>query len=126
MRQATARSASLSPDSSTHPSSVLLTVVVPCYNEQDAVADTVHQLQSVLASVDSFEIIVVDDGSTDRTGEILDALSSENASLRLIKHTRNRGLWRCSKERHQSFPRNLSRDHRFRRDLPERPHPRAS
>jgi SAM-dependent methyltransferase len=45
-----------------------LSVVVPCYNEQDSVATL---LERVLARPEVAEVIVVDDGSTDKTGEVL-------------------------------------------------------
>jgi glycosyltransferase involved in cell wall biosynthesis len=70
---------------------VLLTVVVPCYNEENAVSDTLRQLEQVLAQVDSHEIIAVDDGSTDRTVEILDSLVGEIPSLHVIRHHANLG-----------------------------------
>lgn len=78
-------------ESSTDGGAVLLTVVVPCYNEQDAVADTLRQLQNILAGIEPHEIIAVDDGSQDRTGEILDGLPSELPSLRVIRHSSNHG-----------------------------------
>jgi glycosyltransferase involved in cell wall biosynthesis len=70
---------------------VLLTVVVPCYNEENAVSATLRQLEGVLSAVDSYEIIAVDDGSTDGTGAILDSLVPEIESLRVIRHATNRG-----------------------------------
>jgi len=70
---------------------VLLTVVIPCYNEETAVSDTLRQLEHVLAEVESHEIIAVDDGSTDRTSEILESLIGEIPSLRIIRHRVNRG-----------------------------------
>ena len=49
-----------------------LSVVIPAYNEKEAIIDTVKQVKLVLISTDiDFELIVVNDGSTDKTGEIL-------------------------------------------------------
>ena len=75
----------------TEEEAILLSVVVPCFNEKDAVQATLHQLESTLASIASFEIIAVDDGSTDGTREILDRVAPDIATLRVIKHPSNRG-----------------------------------
>ena len=61
-----------------------LSVCVPVFNEAESIGDTLTGLRKTLP--DS-EILVVDDGSTDRTGEILDALTD----IELIRNDRNRG-----------------------------------
>jgi glycosyltransferase involved in cell wall biosynthesis len=68
-----------------------LSVVVPCFNEENAVEATLRQLERVLAAVEPYEIIAVDDGSTDGTSAILDSLTRDIASLRVIRHPFNRG-----------------------------------
>jgi glycosyltransferase involved in cell wall biosynthesis len=70
---------------------VALSVVVPCFNEKDAVEATLRQLERVLAAIGPYEIIAVDDGSTDGTGDILDGLMPEIASLHVVRHPINRG-----------------------------------
>lgn len=66
-----------------------LTVVIPCYNEVSSIEPVLERVESVgLAD----EIIIVDDGSTDGTREILQRLESQNhAHLRIIYHERNQG-----------------------------------
>lgn len=69
-----------------------LSVVIPALNEEDGIAAIIERIEATrsgLASVGvtGLEIIVVDDGSEDRTGEI--AASYE--SVRLIRHPHNRG-----------------------------------
>jgi len=65
-----------------------VTVVVPAYNEADAIVECMQQLRSVLDEADfSAEIVVVDDGSTDGTGEKL----REVEGIRLLEHDHNRG-----------------------------------
>ena len=49
-----------------------ISLVIPCYNEKDEIGDTIVNAEHVLSSMilDSYEIIVVDDGSDDKSGEI--------------------------------------------------------
>ncbi|WP_232324005.1 bifunctional polysaccharide deacetylase/glycosyltransferase family 2 protein [Catenuloplanes japonicus] len=55
-----------------------VTVIVPAYNEKECIADT---LGSLVAGVHPVEIIVVDDGSTDGTADIADALGHPNVTV---------------------------------------------
>jgi hypothetical protein len=62
-------------------------VIVPAYNEEEGIEATVR---SVLASRHPVEVIVVDDGSTDRTAEVVETLQQRLARIRLIRQ-RNAG-----------------------------------
>lgn len=64
-----------------------LSVVIPAYNEAATIADTIERVKTAEIGPLDLEIIVVDDGSTDRTGEILGAMSG----IRTVFHERNRG-----------------------------------
>ena len=55
-------------------STPLLTVIIPCYNEKDAVADKVHSVLSILNKTIDSELIVVDVGSDDGRQDILQDL----------------------------------------------------
>ena len=70
-----------------------VTAVLPAYNEEANIELTVHHVANVLRElVDDFEIVVTDDGSRDRTGEILDTLAGDEAvHLRVITHRENQG-----------------------------------
>jgi glycosyltransferase involved in cell wall biosynthesis len=69
-----------------------LSVVVPCFNEEGNVARVVEQAARVGRRMASeLEIIVVDDGSTDDTGQVLTALAELVPELAVVSHTRNRG-----------------------------------
>ncbi len=66
-------------------------LVIPCYNEEDAIVSTVEQIESLLEPLQPFELIMIDDGSKDRTGSLLDDLASARDSLRIIHHEKNKG-----------------------------------
>lgn len=69
-----------------------LSVFFPAYNEQAHIATTVKLAKKILPSVTSrWEIIIVDDGSKDKTGEIADKLARQDARVRAIHHPLNRG-----------------------------------
>ena len=71
-----------------------LSVILPAHNEEEAIAGTVHEVVDVLAAwtwVHEYEVIVIDDGSWDQTGAILDTIAAANPSVRIIHHTANQG-----------------------------------
>ena len=84
------RSRPLKPRLLTAPRS--LSVILPAYNEEALIADTLSHVMSVLSSwMRDFEVIVVNDGSKDRTGEIVAALEAYDRRIRLINHPVNKG-----------------------------------
>ncbi len=72
-----------------------LSVVMPAYNEEVAIAGMVHDVVDVLsrwtAWIEDFEVIVVDDGSRDHTGAILDTIAASQPRLRVVHHAINQG-----------------------------------
>ena len=69
-----------------------LSVVMPAHNEEVAIADTVHAaVEAVSQWTQDFEIIVVNDGSRDRTGAILEEISAADPRVRVIHHAVNQG-----------------------------------
>lgn len=72
-----------------------LSVVFPAHNEEENIGPSVTRcLDALRGHVDDFEIIVVDDGSTDGTGALAEELAETFAEVRIIRHGRNRKLGR--------------------------------
>ena len=68
-----------------------LSIIVPCFNERAAIADTIEVLSKVLDKSETDEIIVVDDGSTDGSFEIARDLKAHHPKLNVLRHESNRG-----------------------------------
>lgn len=78
--------------------SVNLYVVVPCYNEEEVLGETSRQMLLLFDEMksdglinDKSRIVFVDDGSKDRTWEIIDSLSNEHKEIAGVKLARNAG-----------------------------------
>lgn len=70
-----------------------ISVVLPAYNEEANIERQVRAVAAVLDELkfDDYEILVVDDGSRDRTSAIVQELGGELAKLKLLRHEKNRG-----------------------------------
>ena len=73
-----------------------LSVVIPAYNEENCIAEIMERtiaVRDALAKVrvDDLELIVVNDGSSDRTAEIAQDIAAKHERVRLINHPTNRG-----------------------------------
>lgn len=71
-----------------------LSIIVPAFNETHTLQEVVRDITRAAdaAGFDDFEIVVVDDGSTDGTGECADYLAAQCDWVRAIHHPKNRGL----------------------------------
>ena len=69
-----------------------LSVVLPAHNEEAAIAETLQSVVNTLAMwLQDFEVIVVDDGSRDRTGAIVESFAATHPCVRMIHHPINQG-----------------------------------
>ena len=69
-----------------------LSIFFPCYNDAGTIASLILRAETVARTVaEDYEIIVIDDGSTDGSRDILRQLSKSVPSLRVVLHERNRG-----------------------------------
>ena len=71
-----------------------LTVAIPALNEEENIGMAVHSALSAAATVPDLEveIIVIDDGSTDRTAEVAEELSRKYPNVRVLRNPTNLGL----------------------------------
>lgn len=77
---------------STFRTSRSLSVVLPAYNEETVIAETVLGIASILTPwVQDFEVIVVNDGSSDNTKAIVEHIMATDARVRIVDHSVNQG-----------------------------------
>jgi len=70
----------------------VFSVVIPAYNEQEVISETYARLTGVMKGMgEPYELIFVNDGSTDQTAHIIAEYSKNDSSVRLINFTRNFG-----------------------------------
>jgi glycosyltransferase involved in cell wall biosynthesis len=69
-----------------------VSVLLPVKNAQATLNDSVHQILDVIAdSGDRFELLIIDDGSTDATSEVAHELSRHYPQIRTVRHGTSRG-----------------------------------
>ena len=69
-----------------------ISIVIPLFNEDESLPELAAWIERVMAANHySYEVIMVDDGSNDRSWEVIEELSQKNASIRGIKFQRNYG-----------------------------------
>ncbi len=69
-----------------------ISVILPSHNEDGNVERVVRSYLAELPRIaDDYEVIVVDDGSRDRTGEIAERLAAEDSHVKVVRHPTNKG-----------------------------------
>ena len=71
-----------------------LIVQIPCYNEEATLAQTVADIPREIEGINEVEILVIDDGSTDRTQEVARTAGVDH----VIRNSANQGLARSFRE----------------------------
>jgi dolichol-phosphate mannosyltransferase len=71
----------------------LLSIIIPCYNEQDVITETVKRLKALAADLKNIdvELIFIDDGSRDQTRAMLKSFAASDARIKIIGFARNFG-----------------------------------
>jgi dolichol-phosphate mannosyltransferase len=76
-----------------------LSVIVPALNEEANLKATVRSVsETVTRYFGDYEILIFNDGSRDRTGEIADQLAASDSKIRVVHHTTPKNLGACYKE----------------------------
>lgn len=69
-----------------------ISVFLPAYNEEKNIEQVASKILSILPDIaNEYELIIVDDGSKDKTGILSESLSKKNSHVRYIHHNQNRG-----------------------------------
>lgn len=71
----------------------MISVVVPAYNEEEGIGQLYARVSGAAAAwQEDYEILVIDDGSRDRTLELLRGFAGRDPRLKVLSFTRNRGV----------------------------------
>jgi len=71
----------------------IISIMTPCYNEEDNVLNVYNQVREVMAGIGTYEYehVFIDNSSTDRTVAILKAIAAEDRNVKIIVNSRNFG-----------------------------------
>ena len=66
-----------------------LSIVIPVFNEKESLPDLIKQLEKILTNFPLYEVIFIDDGSSDGSNEYLQEQSIKNKSFKVVEFYRN-------------------------------------
>lgn len=67
-----------------------VSIVVPSYNDEKHIEMTIKKINGIAAKLfDDYEVLIFDDGSEDKTGEIVDRLAKKNSKIKVFHNTKN-------------------------------------
>ncbi len=70
-----------------------LSITIPAYNEEATLEESVDEALSAGAAINhDFEVLIVNDGSSDETGRLADSLAAARPNVRVLHHDHNRGF----------------------------------
>jgi polyisoprenyl-phosphate glycosyltransferase len=72
-------------------STELHSIVVPMFNEEDVAEEFLRRASEAFSALPDYEILIIDDGSRDRTFEIVSALADKDPHLKVVRFARNFG-----------------------------------
>ncbi len=76
-----------------------ISIILPALNEEENIEAAIQDIQSYFHSrEEKYELIVINDGSTDSTGDIAERLAKENGFIRVIHHSTNKGYGSALKQ----------------------------
>jgi NAD(P)-dependent dehydrogenase (short-subunit alcohol dehydrogenase family) len=85
-----------------------ISVFIPVLNEEKKLEPTVARLiEALTVTVEEYEIIIIDDGSSDGTGAVADQLAAENSVIRALHNPRNMGLGYCFTQAYREARKNF-------------------
>ena len=75
-----------------------ISVIMPALNEESNLASSVAAVRTAFQGLCEYEIIIFDDGSRDRTGQIADDLAAQDSRIRVVHNPTNMGIGFCYKK----------------------------
>ena len=70
----------------------MITLLIPAYNEEAVIGDLLKDIKKDVNLSESYEVLIVDDGSTDDTKKIVSMAIKKDKRIRLVEHKKNKGV----------------------------------
>jgi len=71
----------------------MITIMIPVFNEGKIIENSLNRLEDFMKkNYEKYEILIVDDGSTDPTVQIIKKISKKNKKIRVVEHEKNKGI----------------------------------